>query len=128
MRNPLQGGNNHCLLPLLEISKLFGEVLLQGHGCIFQYVDTGFGQMSVHLALIFGGTLPVNQLSLFQSVKNGGYRCLAEADFIGQLANGDIASRTNSLQQQDLGGGEPGCFGEMLGMQIGGPDYPAQRD
>src|SRR5690625_6819793 len=61
--HPLQGRDDHGLLPGLEVSEPLDEMLLQSGGGLPENVVGGIGQVGVNAALVLCAALPVEQTS-----------------------------------------------------------------
>ena len=114
LRHPLQGADDHGLLPFLQVFELPDKTFLQQSGRGFQFVEAGVGDKGQHFALVLLGTLPPHVLFLFQSVDNTGHGGLAQADLVGQFTNGHGSLVAQGLHDHQLRRGEGGGFDQLF--------------
>ena len=80
MGNTLECGDDHRLLPLLQVAELSRELFLERYWGIPQYLESLVRKAGVDLSLVDRGSFTVDQATLFQAIEDIRHRCLTEAD------------------------------------------------
>ncbi|MND91847.1 hypothetical protein D3C80_839860 [compost metagenome] len=127
-RDPLQGGEQQSLFPVLQGLEALDEALLQRGGGLGEQGATRVSQCRMHLALVGFAADALHQLAALEPVHDGGRGGLAHVGVIGQLAHGDLPQLVDPLEQQELRRGQPGFLDQAFGVHVDGTDDLAQSN